>query len=111
MPRQRLRSIPNRFSLITSRSSNHEGAKGNQPGPFSDLDKDHMRRLWDRTRAQLPQIEDAVHGHERGSPVGPEEAQGPLGHQDDGAVRRVRGQRCLRHGTGCAQRPTQDETS
>jgi len=34
--------------------------KGNQPGPFSDLDKPHMRRLWDRTRAQLPQIEDAV---------------------------------------------------
>jgi integrase len=34
--------------------------KGNQPGPFTHLEKDYMRRLWDRTRAALPQIEDAV---------------------------------------------------
>jgi integrase len=34
--------------------------KGNQPGPFTELTKPHMRWLWERTRAQLPQVEDAV---------------------------------------------------
>lgn len=34
--------------------------KGNQAGPFSDLDKSHMRWLWEKTRGQLPHLEDAV---------------------------------------------------
>jgi integrase len=34
--------------------------KGNQKGPFTDLTKPYMRWLWERTRAQLPQVGDAV---------------------------------------------------
>jgi hypothetical protein len=34
--------------------------KSTQPGPFTDLNKLNMRWLWEHTRAQLPQVEDAV---------------------------------------------------
>jgi integrase len=34
--------------------------RANQPGPFTELSKPHMRWLWERTRSQLPQVEDAV---------------------------------------------------
>jgi integrase len=34
--------------------------KGNQPGPFMELTKPHMRTLWDNTRAQFKGLADAV---------------------------------------------------